>query len=320
MKPSAESDSTELMDLLLSASGPLSGAALAERFGMTRAGVHKRIQALRARGYAVSGTQRVGYRWVGPTDVVDPAVLRRGLVRSVRHAGVTLSTQDDVKKRAALGEPEGYLMIADRQRSGRGRRGSSWVSAFGGLWYSLLLRPAGPPSGALAISLVAALDWVDVLRARGVPAAVKWPNDVWADGKKIAGLLVEMSSETDRVEWMVLGVGVNVNNRPPQGTAIPAGAVAEWTGPVRRGGLLADWLDRFSASYAVYKQKGFPAFQRHFERRSLLTGQTVTFDGQAGPEKGRVSGVDQDGRLRVSTARGPLVVSGGDVHWVRPVP
>ncbi|MBL0059718.1 MAG: biotin--[acetyl-CoA-carboxylase] ligase [Elusimicrobia bacterium] len=311
-----------LLARLRAADGPLSGSALADSLGVTRAAVHKRIEKLRVSGHRISGTHRVGYRWSGSTGRLDASVLQGPLARDVIHRRVLASTQDTAKAGAVRGAAEGTLVIADRQTAGRGRMGRRWSSPAGGLWFSLVLRPAVRPDRVPPLPLVAALSWVEVLRARGVPAGVKWPNDVWADGKKIAGFLTEMSAETDRVQWVVLGAGVNVNNRPPSslpgGLPVPAGAVAQWTGPVVLEELLGDWLSRFSRSYSRFVRAGFSPFRPAFERWSVLQGERVFFEGPSGRCEGRVIGIDREGRLRLTSARGETTCGAGEVSLIRP--
>lgn len=308
----------ELLSVLRRSAAPVSGAALARRFGISRAAVHKRIEKLRAQGHRVSGTQRLGYRWRAGGDRFDAALSLHGFAGPILHRRRVSSTQDEVKDRAARGAPEGLIVVADRQAAGRGRRGRAWSSPVGGLWYSMLLRPAVPPDRAPSLALVAALDWAETLRDRGVPAGVKWPNDVWADGKKVAGILTEMALEPDRVQWMVLGIGVNVNNRAPALPETAAASVRDWTGPVSRGELLSDWLGRFARSYARHVRDGFAPFQRGYNAHAVLNGRWVTGVGPDGPVRGRAMGVDAAGRLRLAVGRRAVSVWGGDVTLLRP--
>lgn len=298
-----------VLDKLKEAKGPLSGAGLARDLGVTRAAVHKHIEKLRAAGENIVGAQRVGYRWAGSADRWIPSALQKGWVTEVHAFSTVGSTQDQAKNKAAQGARHGVLVVADRQTAGRGRWGRVWVSARGGLWYSLVLRPAIAPDRCPALTLVAALDWVWVLRRQGVDARVKWPNDVWVDGKKIAGILTEMSAETDRVHWVVMGVGLNVNNRPP---SAQAAAVHQWTGRVSRQALLSQWLARFGRSYGKFIRTGFGPFQKDFDRWSLLHGRKVRLEGTVSME-GQVLGVDDLGRLRLMTARGEKTCVGGEV-------
>lgn len=303
-----------VLEKLKGASVPLSGTDLAQALGVSRAAVHKRIEKLRASGERIVGTQRVGYRWRGSADRWNPSALRQGWVTDVVAFSTVGSTQDEAKTRAAGGAGEGTLVLADRQTAGRGRWGRVWVSPRGGLWYSLVLRPSIAPDRCPALTLVAALDWVRVLRRRGLDARVKWPNDVWVGENKVAGILTEMSAETDRVHWVVMGVGVNVNNRPPAST--DAASVSQWTGPVSRQELLSDWLTRFVRSYGRFVRNGFGPFQRDFNRWSVLNGRKVRLEGTISME-GQVLGVDDFGRLRLMTARGEKTCVGGEVSVAR---
>lgn len=287
---------------------------MARDLGVSRAAVHKRIEKLRASGERIVGTQRVGYRWRGSADRWNPPGLRQGWVTDVVAFSTVGSTQDEAKTRAAGGAQEGTLVVADRQTAGRGRWDRVWVSPQGGLWYSLILRPAIAPDRCPALTLVAALEWVRVLRRRGLDARVKWPNDVWVGEKKVAGILTEMSAETDRIHWVVMGVGVNVNNRPP--AAVEAASVSQWIGPVSRQDLLSDWLARFARSYRRFVRSGFGPFQGDYNRWSLLRGRRIRLEGTVAME-GQVLGVDGFGRLRLKTARGVQTCVGGEVTVAR---
>jgi BirA family transcriptional regulator, biotin operon repressor / biotin---[acetyl-CoA-carboxylase] ligase len=309
-----------LMRLLRSADGKfLSGSRLAERMGVSRAAVHKGIERLRERGYRIVGTTRLGYRMVPSPQGLDLGKLSGRLARRFLYYKETTSTQEEAKRRALQGAPEGTVVLADRQTAGRGRLGRRWESPVGGLWFSLILRPRISPGRVAALSLVAALDWVRVIRRlTGLPTGVKWPNDVWLDGKKIAGILTEMSSETDRVHWVVLGVGLNVNNRPPKGMLVPAMSLARALGrPVSRQELLSAWLAAFSKSYAEYLRKGFDPFRRAYESRFVLKGKRVGVREGEDWSMGTAAGVDAEGRLELRSAGRKRFLSAGEIVTVR---
>jgi BirA family transcriptional regulator, biotin operon repressor / biotin---[acetyl-CoA-carboxylase] ligase len=305
-----------LLDILRRAGArPVSGAALARTMGVTRAAVHKRMATLRRGGCLISGAPHRGYRLVSDADVLDPSAFRSGWGLPFFREPVLASTQEAAKARALRAAPEGTLVAADRQTAGRGRLGRRWESPAGGLWFSLLLRPSFPPSRMPGLVLVAALDLALELRARWrLAARVKWPNDVWVGRRKVAGLLADMSSEMDRVQWAVLGVGVNVNNPAPPGTRTPAVSVKECLKKaVSRRDLLAGWMDRFQKSYHAYQRHGFAPFRKSFERASLLQGRHVAVEAAAGRLSGRVLGVDDLGHLRLKTACGVVAVGEGEV-------
>jgi BirA family biotin operon repressor/biotin-[acetyl-CoA-carboxylase] ligase len=307
-------DDAALLAALRRAGGRgVSGSLLGARLGLTRAGVHKRIARLRGDGYRVRGTNRLGYRLDSSSDVLE-APARGPLGRPFFRFSALPSTQDEAKRLAVAGAAEGTLVAADRQTAGRGRLGRRWESPVGGLWFSVVLRPPLPPDRVPALALVAALDWVRVLRRRtGLPALVKWPNDVWVRGRKVAGLLTEMSSEVDRVHWVVLGAGLNVNNRPPRRTASPAGSLSAFLARrVPRNDLLRDWLAEFGRSYARFRAGGFAPFRKDFDRHSLLRGRPVVCRTAEGTVRGRALGVDASGRLRVNAPGGVRVVWEGE--------
>jgi BirA family biotin operon repressor/biotin-[acetyl-CoA-carboxylase] ligase len=305
----------DLLSSLRRAKGPLSGAALAKASGLSRAAIHKQIQKLRAQGHRISGVNRLGYRLESAADVFDGSAFPAGWGRPFFYFEETTSTQEEAKSRAARGLEAGALFIAGRQTAGRGRLGRTWESPAGGLWYSLVLRPEMPPAAVPSLTLVAALDWALTLQdATGLDAKVKWPNDVWVGKRKVAGILTEMSSEADRVHWVVLGVGLNVNNAPPAGTLAPAASLKSLTGRAwSRQDLLAAWLKRFRTSLTLHQRKGFAARRAAFSRHSLLTGREVSFERDGGEALGKVTGVDAEGRLLVRTARWTEALTAGDV-------
>ena len=305
----------DILDLLKEAGGkPLSGASLGRQFGLSRAAVHKRITRLRAQGHLIGGTPRIGYLLKRRSDRPASGDYKPGWGRPFLFFETIPSTQDEAKRAAAQGAPEGALFVAERQTAGRGRLGRRWDSPAGGLWYSLLLRPPLAPSAAPGLALAAALDWARLLEKRGLPARVKWPNDVWIGRRKLAGILTEMSSETDRVQWVVLGVGVNVNNPVPKGLLYPAVSLkSETRQDWSRGELLSEWMARFAKTYAGYLKRGFPSIRKDFVRLSLLRGRLARFEVEGRQFLGRVLGVDADGRLRVRSGSLEKTISAGDV-------
>jgi BirA family biotin operon repressor/biotin-[acetyl-CoA-carboxylase] ligase len=172
------------------------------------------------------------------------------------------------------------------------------------------------PARVPALALVAALDWARFLKADfGVDAGVKWPNDVWFNGKKLAGVLAEMSSEVDRIHWLVLGVGVNANNAPPSKGLVPAVSLRGILGRnISRRELLAGWLRRFRKSYSVYQREGFLPFRSAYTDFAVLNGRRISLDAESRDVSGIVRGVDDEGRLMVQTADGPVVLAGGEIH------
>jgi len=214
---------------------PISGQTLAKKLGVTRAGVWKNIHSLQALGFPIRSYAKRGYALETTTPC---SLLSLKLKNPLAHWAKphfelsTMSTQTLAKRAAHAGTPEGHVWVSEIQAQGRGRLGRVWESGFGGLWFSIILRPQVPPSRAGTIGMLAALTLAETIQSvTGVQARLKWPNDIvlTASGKtllggkqklagwrKVAGFLTEMSGEIEKTEWIVLGVGLNVHNKIPK--------------------------------------------------------------------------------------------------------
>lgn len=204
----------------------VSGEMLSDRLGVSRTAVWKCIRELREEGYDIEASSRKGYK-LGSTEVYNAAEIQwalptRILGKQVVYRPVLDSTNVLAKRLAMEDCPEGTVVVADTQTAGRGRLGRDWSSSpCKGIWMSVVLRPAAKPEEVNLITLAAAVAVVRALKdAAGVEAAIKWPNDVLLDGKKVCGILTEMGSEMERVHYVILGIGINVNQEaadfPPE--------------------------------------------------------------------------------------------------------
>ena len=297
-----------ILAALRTATAALSGEELAGVLGISRAAVHKHVEALREQGYTVEAVHAQGYRLRATPDRLGPEELAPHLTGSWRtiawHASVD-STQRRAHELAAGGAAEGTFVVAERQTAGRGRLGRTWHSPAGAnLYASLILRPAMLPSIVPQLALVAGLS---VARAiddcTGLSAGLKWPNDVVMDGRKVAGILTEMDAEVERVHHVILGIGVNVNLAtealPPE-LRDKATSLAALAGcPVDRVRFAARLLAVLEDDYRRFTTRGFGALRAEFDARAVLTGRRVTIAGAKEPCDGRVLGVADDGALRL---------------------
>ncbi len=208
---------TEIIKLLKAAPDYVSGQELCETFGVSRTAVWKVIRQLQEDGYEIEAKRNRGYRLGDSGDVFTGAELRSLLnTRWVGHNLVFLeqvdSTNEEAKRQAEKGAPDGTLVAAAEQSAGKGRRGRTWISEKGtGVWMSLLLRPDFPPECASMLTLVAAMAVEKgISRVTGVDGQIKWPNDVVIEGKKVCGILTEMSTEMECIHYVVVGIGINV--------------------------------------------------------------------------------------------------------------
>lgn len=313
----------EVLEALRRAAGAaVSGEELARNLGVSRVAVGKHVAALREAGYRIDAVPGRGYALAGVPDAPLPAEvrmnLRSALWERLEGGGVTASTNADVAALARAGAPHGTAVLASRQTAGRGRLGRSWESPEGGVYVSGLLRPALPPSALTGLPLAIAVGVAGELGRFGVEAGVKWPNDLLVPGGKLAGVLLEISGEADRTEWVVVGVGVNV--RRASHAVEGAAYLDDVAGPVGSAEAGAAVLDGIAAGYRLLTEEGFAAVRAAFTERDVLRGSQVRVADTAGGliAGGRATGVDAEGRLLVESADGRLLpVAAGDVTLAR---
>ncbi len=209
----------EILQLLReSPSSFLSGEEISRRCGVTRTAVWKRIKHLRTLGYKIEASTRTGYRLIRSPDLLTPSEVRpllgtKWLGRTIHHFHLIDSTNSKAYELALNGAEEGEVVIAETQKKGRGRLGRQWFSPlFSNLYLSVILRPEIPPYQASLVTLMAAVATADAIQKfSGLEPLIKWPNDVLLRAKKVAGLLNEIHSEMDRIHFVILGIGVNLN-------------------------------------------------------------------------------------------------------------
>jgi BirA family biotin operon repressor/biotin-[acetyl-CoA-carboxylase] ligase len=322
--------SEELVLAFLAEAGDefVSGEAISDKLGLTRAAVWKHVEALRAQGYRIDAVPARGYRLAAVPDRLTPLEIRPLLnthdLGQVLHAYEEIgSTSDRAKELAEEGAEHGEVVIAESQTAGRGRRGRVWVSPpRRNLYFSVVLRPELPPSRAPELTLVASLAICDALRQAGVPAGIKWPNDVLVSGRKIAGVLTELAAEPERVHWVVVGAGVNVNARRedfPDDLRDQATSVLIERGQPAPRALLAaacftaleDWLDR-------HAEEGFAPIRDAWRTRSVTLGREVVVHEGGRELTGVAEDIDDAGALLVRGRAGVERILAGDVTLVRP--
>lgn len=204
--------------LLLKEGEYISGEKLSEILGVSRTAVWKAINALREEGYEIESVTKRGYKLVKKPNVLNAAIIGSGLdVKAVGTEIVTMktvdSTNEEIKRRANNNADSGLVVISCEQTAGKGRLGRSWSSNEGGVYFSILLRPELPPNDVSGITLAAGLGVCLAIRKfTGLKAMIKWPNDVIIGNKKICGILTEMTAQTDMVDYVVIGIGINVLN------------------------------------------------------------------------------------------------------------
>ena len=304
----------------------MSGAELADEAGVSRAAIWARIEELRAAGHEIEANPHQGYRLVSSPDALHADDLLARLTdtkvigRDVRVFSETGSTNDIIEKLARDGAKEGVVVFAESQSRGRGRMGRKWESPSGkGLWFSLLLRPEMHPLAATRITVAAATALSrSIRRFSGVKVQIKWPNDLLVDGRKLVGILTEMSAELDCVRYVILGIGVDVNiaeeELPEELRAIATSVRIESGNEIDRPGLAAAILRELDAEYSRLNRDGFKSIAEDWESQCVTLGRNVTIDIGERRIEGRAESLDEDGALMVRTRFGQLErIIGGDV-------
>lgn len=310
--------------------GFASGEALSGKLGLSRTAVWKHVEALRAKGYRIDAVPARGYRLAGVPDrltalEVGPLLTTHDLGQVLHHFDSVGSTNEVAFRLAQDGAAHGEAVVAEQQTAGKGRRGRAWVSPPGkNLAVSVVLRPELPPQRAPELTLVAAVALAEAAREAGVEAAIKWPNDVQLEGRKLAGILTELSAEPERVHFVVLGLGVNLNTTledfPPElaGTATSL-RLARGGEPLPRALFLASLLNRLEEWLDLHAEEGFGPVRARWKALSSTLGQDVLVRTDRAELRGRAEDVDEVGALLVRTEAGALErVLAGDVEQLRP--
>jgi len=303
----------------------ISGETLSGRMGVSRAAVWKQVSRLRQEGYEIHSSSKKGYLFLGAPEMLLPAEIREGIGtevfgrKEIAYFTELDSTNRKAKELAAEGAPEGTLVVAEAQTRGRGRIGRSWYSPFRtGIYTSLILRPRLPPHEAPKITLVTGVAVAEALLA-GTPLKpdIKWPNDILIRGRKICGILTETSTEMDAIDFVVVGVGINVNTREfPVDLKEIATSVYLETGKIfDRVMLVQEFLRQFERLYTLFLHSGFEPIGKRWSELSILLGKDVTVHMIDRTCKGRVLELNRDGALIIRDEHGELEkIYSGDIH------
>lgn len=310
---------------LLKASGLeyISGEEICRSLAVTRTAVWKHIQALREDGYEIDARPRAGYRLTGVPDRLFPEEIRDGLStrfigRKIYYCDSVTSTNDLAKELARKDAGEGALVVAEEQTGGKGRLGRGWYAPrYKGLWFSLILRPPVNPSEASQITMMAAVALASAIKQEtGVAVGIKWPNDLLVGGKKLCGILTEMSAEMERINYLVVGMGINTNQEQedfPEEVRETATALKMEAGrTISRVRLLQASLAAFEHWYEVWLNRGFSPVLNGWKELSVSLNCPVRIHSLNKSWDGWAEDIDEDGALLLRLPDGKLqrLVSG----------
>jgi BirA family biotin operon repressor/biotin-[acetyl-CoA-carboxylase] ligase len=312
----------ELLTLLKKEEKYVSGARLGEILGISRAGVWKWIKELKARGYRIESKPKKGYLFLDFPENLDLYGIKEGLKTKVLGKRLYLlqevdSTNTWAIKEALKGAEEGEVFLAEAQTQGKGRMGRKWFSPKGkNIYLSLILKPQMPPQRVPLLSLGASLALAYVLEKLGLEPELKWPNDVLLRGKKVCGILSEAYAEADKVNFVVLGIGLNVNAKKedfPEELRDSATSLLIETGKeFSRNHLVKEILQELEGVYFLLKENPGEVLSKWCSY-AKVEGKMVEVESFGELIEGVAEGIDEEGALLVKTERGIKRVVAGDV-------
>lgn len=294
----------------------ISGEELSQKLGVSRTAVWKVIKQLKEEGYQIESVSRKGYRLIQEGDSLNAEALGvelkdSALIKKIEHFDSIDSTNTYAKHIASEGAEEGTLVIADEQLSGRGRLGRKWTSPKGtGIWMSLVLRPDIEPIHAAKMTQIAAAAMNEaIIRVTGLNAGIKWPNDIILSKRKTCGILTEMSAELNTVNYIVVGIGVNVNVEafPDDIKDVATSLKIESGETVRRKDIVVEFIKQFEAFYFAYIKEGnLHDTLEYCKTNSVTIGQKVRVIHKNETLFGEAIDLNEDGELIVKFENGEV--------------
>ena len=307
----------------------ISGETLAAGLMVSRSAVWKQVRALQDEGYLIESSTKKGYRLRKRSELLLPAEIRDGLRTAlfgqerIDYFPRIDSTNIRARMIAAEGAPEGSVVVAEEQLQGKGRRGRVWFSPAGeGIYCSVILRPRIPPYDAPQLVLASAVAAAETLLGHtALPVAIKWPNDILVSGRKIAGILTEMSVDMDRIDYVIIGLGLNVNtpaeNLPPEIAGIATSLRAETGQTISRAALLRTYLEKLEGLYALFQERNFEPIRERWLDLAKIIGRQVKIAGVETTYEGEVVDIDPNGFLILKSADGTTQrILAGDVSLI----
>lgn len=318
----------EILQLLRDAPSTfLSGEEISRRLKVSRTTVWKRMKQLRVAGYEIEASTRSGYRLIQSPDLLTPSEIKpilktKWMGRTIHHFQTIDSTNSKAYQLALNGAGEGEVVISESQEKGRGRLGRQWFSPPSlNLYLSVILRPKIPPHQAPLITLMAAVATADAIRKySGLLPLIKWPNDILLRDRKVAGLLNEIHSEMDRIHFVILGIGVNLNMDEKMFSkeirAVATSIKIEMGQTVSRKAFLQSLLLELERWYSIFLEEGSAVVLKAWRDWACIKGREVKVTSFGKTFVGIAIDVDSDGALILETGDGKQErVMAGDIEY-----
>jgi BirA family biotin operon repressor/biotin-[acetyl-CoA-carboxylase] ligase len=300
---------------------------LASEVGISKTQLTDEIRKLEEEGYKIDSSVEKGYCLIKTPNQLLPYEIQEDLStsyigREIHYYPEVDSTNEVAKRLAQEGVPEGTIVIAESQRRGRGRRGKKWLSPSGGVWMTIILRPDIPPSKAPQLTLVTGVAVAETLDQEcRLDVGIKWPNDILIGEKKVCGILTEASANPQGLEYVVVGIGidlnVDVNNFPPELREGATSLKHELEKEISGAKLVQQFLSNFEKLYNDFKTGKFPEILNQWRRLSKTIGTSVEVHKKGRIVRGEAVGINKEGVLILETDDGSLrkIISGECTHF-----
>lgn len=299
----------------------ISGEKISKILGVTRASIWKYIKALKEEGYNIEGISKKGYKLLSTPDIISTFEINKDLktnfiAQDIKYYKTLKSTNLTVKETSSS-LSDGSIVISEVQEGGVGRFQRAWTSPFGGIWFSIMLKPNIEPYLASKITIIAAAALIKTLKSMNIDAVIKWPNDIYVNGKKLCGILTEMKCDMDHINYLVVGIGLNANlNSEDFSTEIKDIATSIkilQNKPVNRNKLLADFFNNFEPMYKSYiEHLDLSEVYEISKDNSMLINKTAYHVTIRGKEQVTCLGINENLELIIKDSKGNIknVLSG----------
>ena len=308
----------------------LSGQDLSDVLRISRVAVWKHIKKIKELGYKIESKQKLGYRLESNTDMLLPWEITTGLKtkifgKQVYYFDLIDSTQNHAIKIASDKINNGAVIIAEKQTSGKGRLGRKWISPKGGIWLSIILHPKFDISVITLFPIASALALSNAIeKTLNIKSELKWPNDITIKGKKVAGMLVDASIESNKIENLIVGVGINFNVNVKQIEKILKGtpnfygvaSLSEQNKTIKSVLLVQSFLMELEQMYNLLNAGNTRKIIRDWTRKSSTIGQKIELDTENGKIRGKAIKIDDDGALVISENKKNRRITSGDITYI----
>jgi len=301
----------------------VSGEILAKNLDISRTAVWKQIKSLKEMGYEIESVKNKGYMLVSKPDIPLPEEVKAGLNTKIIGKKIIYfkkidSTNLYCKSLVKENGDEGIVVVADIQEKGRGRKSRMWSSPFGGLWFSIILRPEIPPQNAMILTMAASVSIVEAIKeVSDLKPIIKWPNDILISNKKICGVLTELDAEIGKINYAIVGIGLNVNNLIKKDLQDIASSLKNESNEyISRVDFLKNILEKFDSNYDYVRSFDYKKIRDLWFSYANIVGKKIRVNREKDIVLGTVSDVDETGCLIIKNDKGFEKIITGDVTFL----